>query len=66
MRTQPEPSDESPRLCGEPGSKSAARAYDAMIAAVAVANDLPLYTCNPDDFTGIDGLRVVAVPHPDQ
>ena len=46
------------------GRKPAARAYDAMIAAVAVANDLPLFTCNPDDFTGIDGLTVVAVPHP--
>ncbi len=47
------------------GRKTAARAYDAMIAAVAVANELPLYTCNPDDFTGIDGLVVVAIPHPD-
>jgi len=44
--------------------KPAARAYDAMIAAVAVANDLPLYTCNPDDFAGIDDLEVVPVPHP--
>jgi predicted nucleic acid-binding protein len=46
------------------GRKSQARAYDAMIAAVAVANDLPLFTCNPSDFAGIDGLRVVAVPVP--
>jgi predicted nucleic acid-binding protein len=37
-----------------------------MIAAVAVANDLPLYTCNPDDFTGIDGLRVIPIAHPGQ
>ena len=44
------------------GRKPAARAYDAMIAAIALANDLPLYTCNPDDFSGIDGLEVVAVP----
>ena len=36
-----------------------------MIAAVAIANDLPLYSCNPDDFAGIDGLVVVPVPHPD-
>lgn len=43
------------------GRKPAARAYDAMIAAIAVANDLPVYTCNPDDFTGIEGLEVVAV-----
>lgn len=47
------------------GRKTAARAYDAMIAATAVANDLPLYTCNPTDFAGIDGLRVIAVPAPD-
>ncbi|MDP2053630.1 MAG: type II toxin-antitoxin system VapC family toxin [Acidobacteriota bacterium] len=40
------------------------RAYDAMIAATALANGLPLYTCNPKDFTGIDGLTVVSVPVP--
>jgi tRNA(fMet)-specific endonuclease VapC len=44
------------------GRKTAARAYDAMIAATAVAHDLPVYTCNPADFSGIDGLEVVAVP----
>lgn len=48
------------------GRKPDARTYDAMIAATAIANDLPLYTCNPGDFRGIDGLRVVAIPHPDQ
>lgn len=47
------------------GRKRAARAYDAMIAAVAIANGLAVYTCNADDFAGIDGLVVVAVPHPD-
>ncbi len=47
------------------GRKPAARAYDAMIAAIAVANDLPLHTCNPSDFKGIQGLAIVAVPHPD-
>jgi predicted nucleic acid-binding protein len=46
------------------GRKTAARAYDAMIAATAIANDLPVYTCNPPDFSGIDGLDVVAVPAP--
>lgn len=46
------------------GRKPAARAYDAMIAAIAVAHNLPLYTSNPEDFAGIDDLRVVAVPHP--
>jgi tRNA(fMet)-specific endonuclease VapC len=47
------------------GRKSSARTYDAMIAATAVANDLPVYTCNPADFSGIDGLEVVAVPVPE-
>lgn len=47
------------------GRKPAARAYDAMIGAIAIANDLPLYTCNPADFATIDRLRVVPVPHPD-
>lgn len=46
------------------GRKPAARAYDAMIAAVAVANELSLYTCNPDDFAGIEHLDLVPVPHP--
>jgi tRNA(fMet)-specific endonuclease VapC len=44
------------------GRKTTARAYDAMIAATALANELPLYTCNPSDFAGIDELEVVAVP----
>lgn len=47
------------------GGGPAARSSDAMIAATALARDLPLYTCNPADFAGIDGLTVVAVPHPD-
>jgi toxin FitB len=33
-----------------------------MIAATAGSNDLPLYTANPDDFRGTEGLvEVVAV-----
>ena len=48
------------------GRKPAARAYDALIAATAIANALPLFTCNPADFSGIPELTVVAVPHPDQ
>jgi tRNA(fMet)-specific endonuclease VapC len=47
------------------GRKTSARAYDALIAAVAVSNGIPLYTVNPGDFTGIADLDVVPVPHPD-
>ena len=47
------------------GRKPAARALDALIAATAIANGLPLYTCDPDDFAGIEGLDVRLVPHPD-
>jgi tRNA(fMet)-specific endonuclease VapC len=46
------------------GRKPTARSYDAMIAAIAIANGLPLYTCNPADFAGIEELEVVAVPIP--
>ncbi len=48
------------------GRKPAARAYDALIAASALAENVPIYTCNPDDFQGIDGLEVRSVPHPDR
>ena len=48
------------------GRKPAARAYDAMAAAVAVSRGLPVHTCNPADFDKIDDLEVVAVPHPDR
>jgi tRNA(fMet)-specific endonuclease VapC len=47
------------------GRKPAARAYDALIAAIAIAQQLPVHTCNPSDFTGIDNLRVVRVKVPD-
>ena len=46
------------------GRKPVTRAFDAMIAAIAVANDLAVHTCNPTDFDSIDGLDVIAVPHP--
>jgi hypothetical protein len=48
------------------GRKTAARAYDALIAATALANQLPVYTCNPADFEKIDGLQVVPVRLPEQ
>jgi tRNA(fMet)-specific endonuclease VapC len=38
---------------------------DALIAAIAIANELPLYTCNPRDFSAIEDLTLVAVPPPD-
>jgi len=33
-----------------------ARAVDLLIAATALAAELPLYTSNPGDFKGLDGL----------
>ena len=48
------------------GRKPAARAFDALIASIALANQLEVYSCNPDDFAGIVGLGVAAVPHPDR
>lgn len=44
------------------GRKARSRTFDAIIAAIAIANDLPLYTCNPRDFAGIDELEVIPVP----
>lgn len=46
------------------GRKSAGRAFDAMIAATAIAHELPVFTCNPADFAGIDDLLLVDVPIP--
>jgi tRNA(fMet)-specific endonuclease VapC len=46
------------------GRRVQPRAFDALIAAIAIAHQVPVYTCNPRDFTGIEGLTVVAIPHP--
>ncbi|WP_264032939.1 PIN domain-containing protein [Mycolicibacterium alvei] len=46
------------------GRQPAARAYDALIAASAIAHGVPLYTCNPADFTGIPRLELRSVTHP--
>jgi len=36
-----------------------------MIAATALARELPVHTCNPADFLDIDNLDVITVAHPD-
>ncbi|WP_062349984.1 type II toxin-antitoxin system VapC family toxin [Herbidospora yilanensis] len=47
------------------GRKPRPRTADLMIACVAIANRLPLYTCNPGDFKGLDSLvTVVPVTRP--
>lgn len=43
------------------GRSSQARTHDFQIAAIAIANGLPLYTANVDDFLGIDGLDLRTV-----
>jgi predicted nucleic acid-binding protein len=41
------------------------RLADLLIACVAIANDLPLYTINVPDFAGLDRLpRVMPVTRP--
>jgi predicted nucleic acid-binding protein len=46
------------------GRKVRVRSDDAMIAAIALAHGLPLYTANPEGFRGIDGLEVRVVKAP--
>jgi predicted nucleic acid-binding protein len=51
------------------GRKPRARVADLMIASTAIAEGLPLFTTNPDDFKGLDHLLTVVpvtrprVPH---
>ena len=48
------------------GRKPRRRIADLQIAATAIAEGLPLFTTNPDDFTGLDALLpVIAVTRPD-
>lgn len=38
---------------------------DLSVAAIAIAEELPLFTTNPDDYMGLDGLpTVVPVTRP--
>ena len=40
------------------------RAMDLLIAATALAQDIPLFTCTPADFEGLDSLiEIVSVDH---
>lgn len=43
------------------GRKKRARAFDALIAAVGLSRGLAVYTCNPGDFEGIEGLDLKPV-----
>jgi len=56
------------RLCAAVvsiGRKPRRRVADLMIASTAVAEGLPLFTTNPDDYRGLDEvLTVVAVTRP--
>ena len=46
----------------ETGRSPRRRIADLLIAATAHANDLPLYTRNPDDYDGLGGLiQLVAI-----
>jgi predicted nucleic acid-binding protein len=49
---------------GASGRTVRARAFDTLIAAIASAHDLPVYTANPTDFGLIPDVVVVAVPSP--
>jgi predicted nucleic acid-binding protein len=45
------------------GRQPRARVVDLMIASIAAANKLPLFTTNPADFRGLETV-VTAVPVP--
>jgi predicted nucleic acid-binding protein len=47
------------------GRKPRRRVADLMIAATAIAEDLPLFTTNPDDYAGLERLlRIIPVTRP--
>ncbi|MFE5851858.1 type II toxin-antitoxin system VapC family toxin [Streptomyces sp. NPDC056500] len=45
------------------GRKPRRRVADLMIAAIAIAEDLPLFTTNPDEFRGLEELLTVVPVH---
>jgi len=48
------------------GRKPRRRVVDLMIASTAIAERLPLFTTNPDDFAGLEALvSIVAVTRPE-
>jgi predicted nucleic acid-binding protein len=57
------------RICAavvSAGRKPRRRVADLMIAAIAAAEELPLFTTNPDDFKGLDSLiTIVPVTRPE-
>lgn len=57
------------RICAavvSAGRKPRRRVADLMIAATAAAEQLPLFTTNPDDFKGLDDLvTIVPVTRPE-
>jgi predicted nucleic acid-binding protein len=47
------------------GRRPCGRVADLMIASIAAANRLPLFTTNPADFNGLESVvTVVPVPVP--
>jgi predicted nucleic acid-binding protein len=46
------------------GRKTKAKAFDALIASMAIQHNLPLFTQNASDFEWIEGLEVIAVSGP--
>lgn len=51
--------------CVAAGRRPRRRVADLMIASVAIAEALPLFTTNPDDFRGLEELvTVVPVTRP--